>query len=199
MREASSIRFQSRRKHPVNPLVSFVCISPFEVESQVLEHSWPREKGAAHTGEKLPVTEMRCGVWGRCVAGLLHQLAVDLVAEGPQVQAGLQHTLDDGNRLPRRLQLLQAVEQFHGLLAHRAVAFPTVVWRDEAEQRNTVKDFCRDMFFFPFPPFSPYPGFLNLTDILKKIYNISISLALSLYHDFQLMIPELTFPREDVA
>lgn len=97
------------------------------MESQVLEHSGPREEGAAHAGEKLPVTEVCGSVRGRCVAGLLHELAVDLVSEGPQVQAGLQHALDDGNRLPRRLQLLQAVEELHGLLAHRAVAFPTVV------------------------------------------------------------------------
>lgn len=98
------------------------------MESQVLEHSGPRQEGAAHAGEELPVAEVCGSVRGRRVARLLHQLAVDLVAERPQVQAGLQHTLDNGNRLPCRLQLLQAVEELHGLLTHRAIAFPTVVW-----------------------------------------------------------------------
>lgn len=76
------------------------------MEAQVLEHDGPRQEGAAHAGKKLPVAEVCGSVRGRRVACLLHQLAVDLIAEGPQVQASLQHALDDGNRLPSRLQLL---------------------------------------------------------------------------------------------
>lgn len=83
-----------------------MSILPFEVEAQVLEHSGPRQKGAAHAGKQLPVAQVCRSVRGRRVACLLHELAVDLVAEGPQVQASLQHTLDDWDRLPRRLQLL---------------------------------------------------------------------------------------------
>lgn len=66
-----------------------MCISPLEVEAQVLEHGGPRQEGAAHAGEKLPVAEVCGSVRGWRVARLLHQLAVDLIAEGPQVQASL--------------------------------------------------------------------------------------------------------------
>ena len=109
------------------------CFSPLEVEPQILEHGGPGQEGAAHAGEELPVAEVCGRVRGRRVARLLHELAVDLVPECPQVQAGLQHALDNGDRLPCRLQLLQAVEELHGLLTHRAVTFPTVVWREEVE------------------------------------------------------------------
>lgn len=98
------------------------------MKSQILEDGGPGQEGAAHAGEQLPVTQVCSRVRSRCVAGLLHQLTVHLVAQRPQVQAGLQHTLDDRDRLPGRLQLLQAVEELHGLLTHRAVAFPAVVW-----------------------------------------------------------------------
>lgn len=116
------------------------------MESQVLEHSGPGPEGAAHAGEKLPVAEVCGSVRVGRVAVLLHQLAVDLIPERPQVQAGLQHALDDGNRLPGRLQLLQAVEELHGLLTHRAIALPTVVCGEE-EPYNVVYYY---LYFFMF-------------------------------------------------
>ena len=49
-----------------------MCISPLEVESQVLEHDSPGQEGATHAGEKLPVAEVCGSVRGGRVAGLLH-------------------------------------------------------------------------------------------------------------------------------
>lgn len=121
--------------------VTSVRSSPLEVEAQVLEHAGSGQEGAAHAGEKLPVAQVCGGVRGGRVAGLLHQLTVDLVPEGPQVQAGLENTLDDGNGLPGRLQLLQAVEELHGLLADGAVAFPAVVYA-EVEYESGVSAYC---------------------------------------------------------
>lgn len=108
--------------------VTSVCSSPLEVETKILEYAGSGQKGAAHAGKELPVAKVCSSIWGRCVAGLFHELTVDLVTEGPQVQAGLENTLDDGNGLPRRLQLLQAVKQLHSLVADGAIAFPTVVY-----------------------------------------------------------------------
>lgn len=135
-----------------------VCSSPLEVEAQVLEHAGSGQEGAAHAGEKLPVAQVCGGVRGGRVAGLLHQLTVDLVPEGPQVQAGLENPLDDGNGLPGRLQLLQAVEELHGLLADGAVAFPAVVYA-EVEYESGVSAYCNFIIIGigPTPPTPPDP------------------------------------------
>lgn len=91
---------------PTLSWLTSVCSSPLEVETKILENAWSGQKGAAHAGKKLPVAKVCSSIRGRCVAGLFHQLTVDLVTQGPQVQAGLEDALDDGNGLPRRLQLL---------------------------------------------------------------------------------------------
>lgn len=133
------------RKTQVGDDVSTLSVrsSPLEVEAKVLEHTGSRQKGAAHAGKELPVAKVCSSIRGRCVAGLFHELTVDLVAEGPQVQAGLEDTLDDGNGLPRRLQLLQAVKQLHGLLADGAIALPAVVCAEvEVEVKCCISAYC---------------------------------------------------------
>lgn len=81
--------------------------SPFKVEAQVFKHGCPRLEGAAHTGEHLPIPQVCGHVRRGCTAGLLHQLAVDLVLQRGQVKACLQHSLDQWYRFPCRLELLQ--------------------------------------------------------------------------------------------
>lgn len=115
-----------------------LCVSPLEVEAQVFKHGGAGQEGAAHAGEELPVAEVCGGVGLRRAAGLLHQLAVDLVPEQPQVQTGLQHALDQRHRVPRRLQLLQTVEELHRFLPHRGVALTAVVWGGGSTRRKVL-------------------------------------------------------------
>lgn len=60
------------------------------------------------------------GLWH--MVRLLDQLAIDLVTEGPEVMAGLQDALDDGDGVRHCLDLLQGVEDLHGFVLEAAVA-----------------------------------------------------------------------------
>lgn len=56
-------------------------------------------------------------------AGLFDELAVELVPQGSEVEAGLQDALDERHGLSLRLQLLHAVKESDGFLSNGHVAF----------------------------------------------------------------------------
>lgn len=67
----------------------------------------------------------------RHVVGLLDELAVDLVSQGPQVLTGLENPLDDWDRVRHRLHLLQRVEDLHSLVLQAGVALLLLHWKTE--------------------------------------------------------------------
>ena len=89
-----------------------------QVPDEVLQHEAAGYEAAGHAGKHLPGSE---AVRYSTVARLLHQLAVELVTQWWQIDAGLQHTLHDGYRVVRGVQLQQAVEEPHGLVTQTRV------------------------------------------------------------------------------
>lgn len=69
------------------------------MKAQVSEYAAAGHEGAAHAGQQLPVSEPRVRL---CLAlrvragnaGLFDELAVQLISERPEVQAGLEDSLD---------------------------------------------------------------------------------------------------------
>lgn len=69
------------------------------MKAQVSEYAAAGQKGATHAGQQLPVSEprvrLRLTLRVRAGdAGLFDELAVQLVPERPEVQAGLEDSLD---------------------------------------------------------------------------------------------------------
>ena len=97
-----------------------MCV-PLEVELKVAQDSAAGQEGAAHAGEQVPVGAIGRSVWVWHVIGLLDELAVDLVAQGSKVVAGLQDALDDGSGVGHSLHLLQRVKDLHCLILKAGV------------------------------------------------------------------------------
>lgn len=72
---------------------------PLQVESKVTQNGSTGQEGTAHAGEQVPVCAV-CGAVGLGhVIGLFDQLTVHLISQWPQIMAGLQDALNDGNRV----------------------------------------------------------------------------------------------------
>lgn len=93
------------------------------MELEVTEDSSAGQEGAAHAGHQLPVVKVprSVGLWH--VVCLLDQLTVHLVPEGPEIMAGLQNALDNGDGVRDRLDLLKGVKDLHCFILEAAVAF----------------------------------------------------------------------------
>ena len=92
------------------------------MELEVAQDPAARQEGAAHAGEEVPVRAIGWAAGLGHVIGLFDELAVDLVAQRPQVLARLQDALDDGHRVQHRLHLLERVKHPHGLILQAGVA-----------------------------------------------------------------------------
>lgn len=94
---------------------------PPEMKLEVAEDSPAGQKGATHAGHQLPMVKVSriIGLWD--MVGLLDELTVHLIAEGPEIMAGLQDTLDNRDGVRHSLNLLKGIEDLHGFILEAAV------------------------------------------------------------------------------
>lgn len=93
------------------------------MEPQVLEDAPARQEGAAQARQDLPAAQVAHAARMGHLVGLFDELAVQLVAQGAEVMAGLQDALDDGNGVGHGLQLLEGIEDLDGFVLKGCVAF----------------------------------------------------------------------------
>lgn len=97
--------------------------APFQVELEVLEDAAARQEGAAQARQDLPAVQVARAARARHFVGLLDELAVQLVSQGPEVVPRLQDALDDGSGVRHGLQLLKRIEDLDGFVLKGGVAF----------------------------------------------------------------------------
>lgn len=76
-----------------------LSLLPLQVESEVTQDGATGQEGATHAGEQVPVCTVCRAVGLGHMIGLFDQLTVHLVSQWPQIVAGLQDALDDGDRV----------------------------------------------------------------------------------------------------
>lgn len=102
-----------------------ICLprAPFQVELEVLEDAPARQEGAAQARQDLPAVQVARAARTRHFVGLLDELAVQLVSQGPEVVPRLEDALDDGSGVRHGLQLLERIEDLDGFVLKGGVAF----------------------------------------------------------------------------
>ncbi len=99
-----------------------ISLLPFQVESEVTQNGATGQEGATHAGEQVPVCAVCRAVGLGHVIGLFYQLTVHLISQWPQIVAGLQDALDDGDRVWNYLHFLKWVKDLHSLILQASIS-----------------------------------------------------------------------------
>lgn len=111
------------------------------MELQVSQDASTWKEGAAHASEQVPVGVACRAVWLRHVIGLFDKLAIDLISDWPEVLAGLQDSLDDGDGVSHDLHLLQRVKDLHCFILETRVTFLLMDWSETERQTDIYNPF----------------------------------------------------------